>query len=164
VIGSTLNQRFRVDAELGKGGMGAVYQASDLLLGRVVAIKVLNELGGAEALRKIRLEAQVLARLLHDHIVRLYDFGQSDGLYYLVMEKVDGPSFQGRWKRIDLARRLEVVAEVADALDYAHRQGIIHRDVKPANVLMTADDQAKLSYFGLSLLAEQASEAPARGR
>lgn len=158
MIGSTLNQRFRVDAELGKGGMGAVYQASDLLLGRVVAIKVLNELGGAEALRKIRLEAQVLARLLHDHIVRLYDFGQSDGLYYLVMEKVDGPSFQGRWKRIDLARRLEVVAEVADALDYAHRQGIIHRDVKPANVLMTADDQAKLSDFGLSLLAEQASE------
>ncbi|MFO0956639.1 MAG: serine/threonine-protein kinase [Isosphaeraceae bacterium] len=158
MIGSTLNQRFRIDAELGKGGMGAVYEATDLLLGRVVAIKVLKELGGEEAGRKIRLEAQILARLLHDSIVRLYDFGLSDGLYYLVMEKVDGPSFHHRWKRIDLALRLQILAQVADALDYAHRQGIIHRDVKPANILLTSVDQAKLSDFGLSLLAEEAAE------
>lgn len=158
VIGSTLNQRFRIRAELGKGGMGAVYEATDLLLGRSVAIKVLRELGGAEALRKIRLEAQILARLLHDNIVRLYDFGLTDGVYYLVMEKVDGPSFHHRWKQVGLAGRLEIVAQVAEALDYAHRQGIIHRDVKPANVLMTSADQAKLSDFGLSLKIEEATE------
>src|SRR5262249_44069842 len=77
---------------------------------------------------------------------------------YLVMEKVDGPSFFKRWKKVTLGERLAVLAQVADALDYAHRQGIIHRDVKPANVLLTSSDQAKLSDFGLSLIAEEATE------
>ncbi len=138
--------------------MGAVYEATDQLLNRVVAIKVLKELAGEEVGRKIRVEAQILARLLHENIVRLYDFGVSEGMYFLVMEKVDGPSLFKRWKRVTLGERLAILAQVADALDYAHRQGIIHRDVKPANVLLTSGDQAKLSDFGLSQLAEEATE------
>ncbi len=159
LIGTVLNQRFTLDRELGRGGMGAVFSATDQILGRSVAIKVLKELTGEEVGRKIRLEAQILARLLHEHVVRLYDFGVAEGAYFLVMEEVDGTSFQRRWKQIDLPERLRIAAQVADALDYAHHQSIIHRDVKPANILLTASDQAKLSDFGLSLLAGETDEA-----
>jgi hypothetical protein len=152
VIGTTLNQRFSLDKELGRGGMGAVYRATDLVLGRQVAIKVLKEQTGEEVNKRIRLEAQILARLVHENIVRIYDFGESGGLYYFVMEEVDGPSFSRRWRVLDLRGRLDVLAQVADALDYAHHQGVIHRDVKPGNVLMTRADSARLSDFGLSLL------------
>jgi eukaryotic-like serine/threonine-protein kinase len=155
VIGTTLNQRFTLEKELGRGGMGSVYRAIDQILQRNVAIKVLNGQGGHEHHARIRLEAQILARLLHENIVRLYDFGEADGNFFLVMEEVDGSSFSRRWKQMPLIERLRVSAQVADALDYAHRQGVIHRDVKPANVLLTASDQAKLSDFGLSMRAEQ---------
>lgn len=153
-IGTTLNQRFTLEAELGRGGMGAVYRATDQILGRSVAIKVLKEHGGEEVGKRIRLEAQILARLLHDNIVRLYDFGEADGGYFLVMEEVDGTSFSRRWRVLPMAERLRITAQVAEALDYAHHQGVIHRDVKPANVLLTSADSAKLSDFGLSMLAE----------
>ena len=159
VIGTTLNQRFTLEKELGRGGMGAVYRATDQVLHRTVAIKMLKEHTGDEVGRKIRLEAQILARLVHDNIVRLYDFGESDGIYYLVMEEVDGSSFQRRWKHLPLAERLRICAQVAEALDYAHHQGVIHRDVKPANVLLTSTDQAKLSDFGLSKIAEHGDES-----
>jgi hypothetical protein len=158
VIGTVLNSRFRLEAELGRGGMGAVYRAADQVLGRAVAVKVLKELSGEEVGRKIKVEAQILARLVHDNIVRLYDFGESDGLYFLIMEEVDGASFLRRWRKIALDDRLRILAQVADALDYAHHQGVIHRDIKPGNILLTAADQAKLSDFGLSLLAEQSDE------
>jgi eukaryotic-like serine/threonine-protein kinase len=156
VIGTTLNQRFTLDKELGRGGMGAVYRATDTILQRTVAIKILKEATGDEVGRKIRLEAQILARLVNDNIVRLYDFGVAEGTYYFVMEEVDGSSFSRRWRQIPLSERLRVIAQTADALDYAHHQGVIHRDVKPANVLMTSGDQAKLSDFGLSLIADEA--------
>ena len=155
MIGTTLNQRFTLEKELGRGGMGAVYRATDQILQRAVAIKILKEHSGDEVSRRIRLEAQILARLLHDNVVRLYDFGESAGTYFLVMEEVDGTSFLKRWRHIELPERLRVVAQVAEALDYAHHQGVIHRDVKPANVLLTASDQPKLSDFGLSLVVEQ---------
>ena len=158
MIGTTLNQRFSLEKELGRGGMGAVYRATDQVLQRTVAIKVLKEQSGDEVNRRIRLEAQILARLLHDHVVRLYDFGEANGTWYLVMEEVDGTSYLRRWRRSRLAERLRILAQVADALDYAHHQGVIHRDVKPANVLLTATDQAKLSDFGLSVMAEQSNE------
>jgi eukaryotic-like serine/threonine-protein kinase len=158
VIGTLLNDRFALEKELGRGGMGAVYRATDQLLGRSVAIKVLKDLTGEEVGRKIRLEAQILARLLHENIVRLYDFGIANGTYFLVMEEVDGSSFQKRWRKITLPERLQILAQTAEALDYAHHQGVIHRDVKPANILLTSADQAKLSDFGLSMMGEQAQE------
>src|SRR5271157_143849 len=129
-----LNDRFLLDKELGRGGMGAVYSATDQLLERKVAIKVLREHSGEEVGKKLRLEAQIAARLLHENVVRIYDFGQADGTYYLVMEEVDGTSFSKRWRHLELDERLRILAQVADALDYAHHQGVVHRDVKPANV------------------------------
>jgi predicted Ser/Thr protein kinase len=158
VIGTTLNGRFALDRELGRGGMGAVYRASDQILQRTVAIKVLKDLSGDEVGKRLRLEAQILARLLHDNIVRLYDFNEDGGTYYFIMEEVDGTSFQKRWRKISLPDRMRILAQVADALDYAHHQGVIHRDIKPANVLLTSSDQAKLSDFGLSMLSDMAQE------
>ncbi len=157
-IGTTLNQRFLLEKELGRGGMGAVYSATDQLLERKVAIKVLNEQSGEEVGKKLRLEAQIAARLLHENVVRIYDFGQTEATYFLVMEEVNGTSYSKRWRRLPLAERLQVLAEVAEALDYAHHQGVIHRDVKPANVLLTANDVSKLSDFGLSMLADQGEQ------
>lgn len=159
VIGTTLNQRFLLDKELGRGGMGAVYRATDQVLQRTVAIKVLKELSGEEVGRKLRLEAQILARLVHENIVRLYDFSSDDTAFYFIMEEVDGTSFQKRWKRIPLAERARILSTTAVALDYAHHQGVIHRDAKPANILLTSADQPKLSDFGLSVLADQTQES-----
>jgi serine/threonine-protein kinase len=154
-IGTMLNQRFHLEKELGRGGMGAVYSANDQVLDRKVAIKVLKEHSGEEVGKKLRLEAQIAARLLHENVVRIYDFGQADGTYFLVMEEVNGTSFSKRWRHLELAERLRILAQVADALDYAHHQGVVHRDVKPGNVLLNATDVPKLSDFGLSMLVEQ---------
>ena len=153
-VGATLNERFTLDMELGQGGMGTVYRATDQLLGRNVAIKLLKGSGTEEESQQIRLEAQILARLLHDKIVRLYDFGESEGNYFLVMEEVNGPSFSNRWRNLLLEDRLRICGQVAEALHYAHLQGVIHRDVKPGNVLLTPNDEAKLSDFGLSLVTD----------
>ena len=139
--------------------MGAVYRATDQVLARNVAIKVLKEPDGEELGKRIRLEAQILARLLHDNVVRIYDFGESENVYFLVMEEVDGTSFSKRWRLLPLAERLRICAQVSEALNYAHHQGVIHRDVKPANVLLTAGDQAKLSDFGLSMLVESKEDS-----
>lgn len=153
--GSTLNDRFLLQKELGRGGMGSVYAAVDQVLQRNVAIKLLrDQQAGEEVAKRLRLEAQIAARLLHDNVVRIYDFGQAEGTSYLVMEQVDGVSYVKRWRILSLADRLAVLAGVAEALDYAHHQGVIHRDIKPGNVLLTSTDVPKLSDFGLSLLAE----------
>ena len=151
-VGVTLNERFTLDRELGQGGMGTVYGATDQLLGRNVAIKVLKGSGTEEEARQIRLEAQILARLVHDKIVRLYDFAEWEGNCFLVMEEVNGPSFSNRWRDLLLSDRLRICGQVAEALDYAHVRGVIHHDVKPGNVLLTPIDDAKLSDFGLSLV------------
>jgi serine/threonine-protein kinase len=158
-IGTTLNQRFLLDKELGRGGMGAVYSATDQLLERKVAIKVLREQSGEEVGKKLRLEARIAARLLHENVVRIYDFGQAEAAYFLVMEEVNGTSYSRRWKQLGLAERLGVLAQVAEALDYAHHQGVVHRDVKPANVLLNASDVPKLSDFGLSMIAEKGDQS-----
>jgi serine/threonine-protein kinase len=157
-VGTTLCERFTLDQELGQGGMGTVYRATDQLLGRNVAIKFLKDSRTLEQANRIRLEAQILARLVHDRIVRLYDFGESGGNYFLVMEEVNGPSFANRWRDLILADRLRICAQVAEALHYAHIQGVIHRDVKPGNVLLAPGDQAKLSDFGISVVSSDPGE------
>src|SRR5262249_34761381 len=136
--------------------MGAVYSATDQVLQRNVAIKVLKDKSGEEVAKKLRLEAQIAARLLHENVVRIYDFGQSDGTYYLVMEEVNGSSYAKRWRHLTMEDRLRVLAE---ALDYAHHQGVVHRDIKPGNVLLTAADSPKLSDFGLSILIERGDDS-----
>jgi eukaryotic-like serine/threonine-protein kinase len=158
-IGTVLNERFLLEKELGRGGMGAVYSAIDQLLERSVAIKVLKEQSGEDVRKRLRLEAQIAARLLHENVVRVYDFGQTEAAYFLVMEEVNGTSYSKRWRHVALADRLQILADVAEALDYAHHQGVVHRDVKPGNVLLTAADVPKLSDFGLSMIAERGENA-----
>lgn len=158
MIGTTLKQRFYIERELGRGGMGAVYRAIDQVLERPVAIKMLKDVTGEDVGRKLRLEAQILARLMHENIVRLYDFDVQDGTYYFIMEEVDGTSFFHRWKQLTIPDRMGILAQIGRALDYAHHQGIIHRDVKPGNILLTKSDQAKLSDFGLSLQTDVTQE------
>lgn len=159
MIGTTLNGRFTLEKELGRGGMGAVYRATDQILQRNVAIKVLKDIRAEDVGKKIRIEAQILARLVHESIVRLYDLSFDGPTYYFIMEEVEGPSLRKRWRGLDVPGRVRILARVAEALDYAHRQGVIHRDVKPANVLLTESDWPKLSDFGLSILADQSHES-----
>ena len=160
-IGTMLNQRFLLERELGCGGMGAVYSATDQVLQRSVAIKVHKDKSGEEVEKRLRLEAQIAARLLHENVVRIYDFGQADGMHYLVMEEVTGSTYSKRWRHLAMEDRLRILALVAEALDYAHHQGVVHRDLKPANVLLTAADSPKLSDFGLSILVERGDDSGA---
>jgi predicted Ser/Thr protein kinase len=139
---------------LGRGGMGAVYKARQPHLDRLVALKVLPPTTGrgtAFAERFAR-EARTLAKLNHPHIVTVYDFGQADGLYYIVMEYVDGVNLRQtlRAGRLSPRQALAIVPQICEALQYAHDQGIVHRDVKPENILLTADGRVKIADFGLA--------------
>ncbi len=152
---SELLPQYRIIGLLGRGGMGAVYRAEQISLGREVAIKLLPaELAGSEEfLRRFRQEAQTLARLQHPGIVAVYDFGQTmEGHLYFIMEYVDGTdlhqliSTQG----LTAPQVLELITQVCEALHYAHSKGVVHRDIKPANVLIGQDGKAKLADFGLA--------------
>ncbi len=156
---TALADRYRLERELGQGGMAAVYLAEDLRHGRKVAIKVLHPelsavLGGERFLAEIR----VTANLQHPHILGLIDSGEADGLLYYVMPYVAGESLRVRLARdrqlpVDEAVRL--AKEVASALDYAHRQGVVHRDIKPENILLQ-DEAALVADFGIALAVHQA--------
>src|SRR5262249_9344009 len=135
--------------ELGRGGMGVVYRARQTKLDRLVALKVLpddSDSGPAFAERFSR-EARALARLNHPHIVTVHDFGQTDGLSYFIMEYVDGASLRQslRSGRLPLADALRIIIQVCDALQYAHDEGIVHRDIKPDNILLDRKDRGKIA-------------------
>ncbi len=153
---------------LGEGGMARVYLARDVRLGREVAVKMLDpQLAERPGFRERFLrEARVAASLDHPHIVPLYDFGDSNSFLYLVMPYVSGGSLQDMLKRTPLPVG-EVVAygsQIADALDYAHQRKVIHRDVKPANMLVHADGRLMLSDFGLAKILDSSRPAVSRGR
>jgi hypothetical protein len=147
---------YRILRLLGRGGMGAVYLARELSLERLVAIKALSQERGLDAAsrERFRREARTAARLMHSNIVPLHAFGEADGMMYLVMGYVSGESLADRLRRegrlgVNDARR--VLAEMADALDHAHRQGVVHRDVKPDNVLIEDETgRALLTDFGIA--------------
>src|SRR5262249_30524290 len=148
--------QYRIERLLGRGGMGAVYLAHELALDREVAIKVLPpEQAGAPQLRdRFRREARTAARLNHPNIVPLLTFGEVNGLVYFVMGYVAGESLASRLQRegplpSDEARTL--IGEIADALDYAHRHGVVHRDIKPDNILIDAESGSpRLTDFGIA--------------
>lgn len=145
-----LRQRYHLAAPLGQGGMGTVYAGYDTVLDRAVAIKVLNPNWlTAEGRARLLAEARAAAQLNHPHIVNVYDAGETAEGAFIVMEYVEGESLYERWP-LPLDEVLRVSQQVCAALHHAHTHGIIHRDLKLENVLLTADGQAKLSDFGLA--------------
>lgn len=165
MIGSTLNQRFRINSVLGRGGMGSVYRATDLILKREVAIKTIDLATQAAWAERLRLEAEIVARLTHDRVVRLYDIGQiENGPLFLVMELVEGSTLLRKFPDLTIEEKLRLLGETAEALDEAHQLGIVHRDIKPGNILLTKDLHAKLTDFGLALqIGDAAEENALRG-
>lgn len=149
---------------LGQGGMGAVYKARQRQLDRLVALKILPpQVGQMEAFaERFSREARSLARLNHPGIVMVYDFGHTDsGLYYFVMEFVDGTDLRHviQGKQLSSAQALAVVPQVCEALQYAHEEGIVHRDIKPENILLNKKGQAKIADFGLAKLLDRPAAA-----
>ena len=158
-LSSALSDRYRIDRELGQGGMATVYLAEDLKHGRKVAIKVLHpELSAVIGGDRFLAEIKVTANLQHPHILGLIDSGEADGLLYYVMPYVAGESLRGRLirdKQLPVEDALRLTKEVASALDYAHRQGVVHRDIKPENILLQ-DGAALVADFGIALAVQQA--------
>ena len=145
---------YEVLAELGRGGMGVVYKARDLSLGRAVALKMVlsAEHAGPEELTRFRTEAEALARLQHPNIVQIFEVGEHEGRPYFALEYLEGGSLSAKldgtpW---DPRRAAALVESVARAVHAAHQQKVIHRDLKPANVLLTADGAPKITDFGLA--------------
>jgi tRNA A-37 threonylcarbamoyl transferase component Bud32 len=141
-------------ALLGQGGMGAVYKARQTKLDRLVALKVLPpEVARDPAFaERFTREARSLARLNHPHIVTIFDFGESDGLFYFTMEHVDGQNVRELLQAGELsaAQALRIVPQVCDALQYAHDEGVVHRDIKPENILLDRRGRVKIADFGLA--------------
>src|SRR5512136_1323917 len=163
LTGTTLG-KYQVLERLGRGGMADVYRAHHTRLDRDVAIKVLHPhlIEGQDFLARFEREAKAVASLKHPHIVQVFDFDSQDDLQYLVMELIDGGSLRGRLEELakstarlprDDTRR--IFGHVASALDYAHRRGMLHRDVKPANVLLDRDGDAYLSDFGIARILSE---------
>src|SRR5260370_42500091 len=162
LLGRQLDE-YRLEALLGQGGMARVYRGLDTRLKRHVAIKVIDTPFRADSDYEMRFEreAQAVAQLDHPHIVRLYRYGEADGLLYMAMQYIEGADLgfvlasyraDGDFMRSEDARR--IVREVCLALDYAHSRGVIHRDVKPSNIVLDKQGRAILTDFGLSLLTE----------
>ncbi len=156
--------RYQLDEPLGRGAMGAVWRATDQILHRPVAVKLLHtdqpEQVAATDAERFRLEARTAARLNHPHVVAVYDFGSHDGRPYLVMELVDGWTLaQERSRRGTLPPQeaAGIAAQMAAGLAAAHRQGVIHRDIKPANVMLTADRTVKITDFGIACFTDEAA-------
>ncbi len=152
---TTVNGRYRIDARIGDGGMAEVYLGHDLLLNRSVAVKMLREQFARDASVRLRFEreAQAAANFSHPHIVEVYDVGEHDALPYIVMEYVRGETLkqvideEGPFDPDDVSALLE---QIGSALDYAHARGVVHRDVKPQNILVDSDGLAKIADFGIA--------------
>jgi predicted ATPase len=149
---------------LGEGGMGKVYLAEDTTLGRRVAIKLISETlaGSADAVQRFLREARTMATVEHPHIVRVYSFGETEGCSYLVMEYVEGESLAQRIRRagrLGIDESLRILDQSSEALEAAWERGIVHRDVKPGNILLDTGDRVRVADFGLAKTTELPGDA-----
>jgi predicted Ser/Thr protein kinase len=155
VVGETVAKRYELEELVGRGGMSSVYRAHDSLLERYVALKVLHEQYSKDEdfVERFKREARSVAQLQHPNIVTVIDRGEQDGRQYIVFEYVEGENLKElvvRRGRLEVREALEIAIEVARALGFAHEHGLVHRDVKPQNVLLNGDGRAKVTDFGIA--------------
>ena len=167
LVGTQLSGRYRLDAQIGAGGMSTVYRAFDPTLERRVAIKLMHREIAADSdqLERFRREARAVAQLSHPHIVGVIDAGEDDGRPYIVFEYVEGETLKDRIRRMGRLPIDEAIAyaiEIARALGAAHARDIVHRDVKPQNVLIDEEGSAKVTDFGIARSLDE--ERPDRRR
>jgi serine/threonine protein kinase len=165
--------RYDVERKLGAGAFGTVYKVKDRILGRMLAIKTIRLEGLAaqgasldELLKRFKKEAQVSAQLKHPNIVTIYDIGEADGLSYLAMEFLEGTGLDKvilQAGRLGVDRAAGLGAQVADALDFAHKNNVVHRDIKPANIMVEAGDRVKVTDFGIAKTLESADHLTMTG-
>jgi serine/threonine protein kinase len=164
MLQSEIADRYRLDRRLGAGGMSTVFVALDRVLERPVAVKLLAEhlAEDEDFVARFRREALAAAKLIHPNIVQVFDSGQDAGThrYYIVMEYVEGHSVADTLRDhrpILIHEAVDLVSQACQGLDYAHRHGVIHRDVKPGNLLINGDEVVKLADFGIAKAAEDSS-------
>jgi serine/threonine protein kinase len=158
---------YRILKELGRGGMGVVYKANQLSLGRMVAMKMLPEhlTRDPSFIKRFENEARAIAKLNHPNIVQIFDIGNDDQIYYYTMEFVEGPSLDEIIYKegfLPVERAVNIIVQVAFALQYAHSRGIVHRDIKPSNIMIEKSGRVKVTDFGLAL-QERSTRLTVRG-
>jgi eukaryotic-like serine/threonine-protein kinase len=162
VIGQTLGGRYEILERVGGGGMALVYKGQDLLLNRKVAVKILRQqyVHDEEFIRRFRREAQSAASLSHPNVVSIYDVGQEDEIHYIVMEYIEGITLNDLIKQrapMQVEEAINIASQICDALDHAHHNGIIHRDIKPHNILIGRNGRVKVTDFGIARAASSSS-------
>jgi serine/threonine-protein kinase len=158
-----LNDRYALESKVGEGGMAVTYRARDLLLNRVVAIKLMREqfTSDPKFIERFRNEAQAAARLSHEHIASVYDTGSANGTHYIVMEFVEGTDLKQRLRRdgpLPVLTTLEIGQQIAAALEAAHGGGLVHRDIKPHNILLNREGKVKVTDFGIAKVVSDSED------
>ena len=158
--GVTFGGRYELGNRIAIGGMGEVWEAVDRVIGRTVAIKILKDeyLGDPGFLERFRAEARHAALVNHEGIANVFDYGEEEGSAFLVMELVPGEPLSAiidRDRTLSSDRVLDIVAQTASALHAAHSAGLVHRDIKPGNLLITPDGRVKITDFGIARIADQ---------
>ena len=162
MVGKVLAERYELIEKIAEGGMARVYRGRDLLLKRTVAIKILKDqmTGDAAFIRRFEREAQSAAALSHPHIVNIYDVGEQDGTYFMIMEYVDGSNLKQYIRekgRLSVHEAVRISRQIAEALEEAHKAGVVHRDIKPQNILFSRDGKVKVADFGIAIAGDGAT-------